>query len=767
MKALRISTALSLLVLSATLPQHAGAAGDPNLDSGVGSAASRGPFGFNNTNNGNIYDTPANDYGVWRDAYGALRDRGMIPDNLTTRVPEPTWEDTHPAGPPKPTGAPGGLAAGGFGFGGFGGLGGLGGVGSGFLSGFGTFGSPAFRTATASAFNHPIPSNITGLGPFETAPRTAFGFLGSMPGVWGPVFNGQRYMGRGSGYIPTGRVTATNTTAADGTSRTITSWNTGAGTAKLIRTTRPDGAGGTITTDTFQMNGNTYTTTFRTAGNGTSGSSTGSSSSVGTGSDTEEVDTGAGFSIPRNERMTFNANSNNGFTNPFVPMSPNNFVDQNAFAHGSGGNFGGYATPRNDGTEMSFFYHNDQGGGNFGGYAGPNNDGTERSVLFPSNLNANSIAGGYAGPNTDGTERSFTFPNVDLNNGMGTGFGGFPTFGGGGGVPTVGSAPIGAFNGFSPLLGLSGSYGTPGGAFGGGGPGFNSGGYLGPGMPASSGMSGAGSTGGGEVSGTSSIPEDEKSNGSIARAAGANLNQNRGAASLRQANPFFGQIPITGPSGPAIGTMGEHMAATPESWADIAAMDAAAARPAGNRIHRAQQLRTRDNYRTGSGTARGASVNRSGKNGNGGLSTTSGDGSFGFFGGSNAIAAAINAGMSYSMPFLGGSAQPPLAWYTAARNYRNHFEPQSFIAAGNGLQGSTVEQKLAEKEPLCPERAIGRVIGSMCFDNGDIITYGTAGTLRLAADNSGSITFNNGQVLTFVKAPEALRRVALQSTFMF
>src|SRR5438270_10728587 len=86
MKPVKICTAASIFLIAQGAPQVL-AAGDSNLDSGVGSAASRGSFGYN-ANYEPMYDTPANDYGVWRDAYGGLRDRGMIPDNLTTRVPE-------------------------------------------------------------------------------------------------------------------------------------------------------------------------------------------------------------------------------------------------------------------------------------------------------------------------------------------------------------------------------------------------------------------------------------------------------------------------------------------------------------------------------------------------------------------------------------------------------------------------------------------------------------------------------------------------------
>jgi hypothetical protein len=67
---------------------------------------------------------------------------------------------------------------------------------------------------------------------------------------------------------------------------------------------------------------------------------------------------------------------------------------------------------------------------------------------------------------------------------------------------------------------------------------------------------------------------------------------------------------------------------------------------------------------------------------------------------------------------------------------------------------------------LTPETAIGKIEGSFRYQNGDIITHGSKGTLRLAADNSGSITFNDGEILTFQKAPAALRLMALRSALI-
>jgi hypothetical protein len=119
-------------------------------------------------------------------------------------------------------------------------------------------------------------------------------------------------------------------------------------------------------------------------------------------------------------------------------------------------------------------------------------------------------------------------------------------------------------------------------------------------------------------------------------------------------------------------------------------------------------------------------------------------------------------------PFMGGNALPPLAWYTAYRSAGIRLQAQSTFAAGSGPQGSLttdLEPRLAAMH-LTPSQAIGRVIGSARFENGDILTYGTKGTLRLAPDNSGSITFNDGQILTFTKAAPEIRWVALRSSLL-
>jgi hypothetical protein len=68
---------------------------------------------------------------------------------------------------------------------------------------------------------------------------------------------------------------------------------------------------------------------------------------------------------------------------------------------------------------------------------------------------------------------------------------------------------------------------------------------------------------------------------------------------------------------------------------------------------------------------------------------------------------------------------------------------------------------------LRPSQMLGTIIGHMRYTNGDIITFGSKGTMRLAADNSGSITLNSGEVVTFRRAGEDLRQIAYRSLFLF
>jgi hypothetical protein len=437
MKSLSISTALSVLILSAAAP-FAWAVGDSNTDTGVGSAASRGPFGFSN-NNDAIYDTPPNSYGVYRDAHGALRDRGMIPDNLTTNVPEPTWEEAQRMNPgPMPGGgAPGGLGGGGIGlpFGGLGGgfpIGGFG-LGAGLGAGFGAIGG-AFPTVGAAfpslglvgspgPFQFPVGTasnaigfngagnaaiGVNGIGPASQALRTQLGFANS-PGnssfnTW-PAQQ-QHFLGPGSGFLPNFSMTVQNTLLPNGGNRIERSQQTPMGLLRerVTHTTQPNGMSNILRE--FWSNGNHWQTR----------------ETVTTASITSDPSWTNTWS--KEFRTTdFSQQSNNGFTNPFVQNNPNNLADNSAIARGSSGNFGaGFATPSTSGDQRSAFFTDSQATGNSGGFSTPRSSGSERSQMFTSDFNQGNL-GGFATPATSGSERSIVFGNTNNRFG-GSGFGG-------------------------------------------------------------------------------------------------------------------------------------------------------------------------------------------------------------------------------------------------------------------------------------------------------------------------------------------------------
>jgi hypothetical protein len=751
MKVHRISTALSLTLLTAlAVAPIAKAVGDPNIDSGVGSAASRGPFGFNHTGNAPIYDTPANDYGVWRDAYGGLRDAGMQPDNLTTRVPEPTWEDTHPVGPPVPSGAPGGLAAGGIG-GGLGlGIAGLGaGLGFPLSGGFGSLGSftgvSPISAAGAAALTNPLGvGGGTGLGPYSF-PRTTFGFAGS-PGSFlaGAPFTGQRYNGGGSGYIVTPSVTTKNVTAS-GVSTNTTTWNTTFGPAQFIQATSGPATGQKIVT-TFIINGNKYSSTA----NGVP--STASPASV-VDPNIANLLTMFGLNIPinmpaANSSITTKLTTANATTNPFLPAGTN--FDPNAFIHnGSAGSIGGgWATPTTAGGQNGYFWTNLPGGnGNFGSsFATQATSGSPQSAFFGGSFGSTTIGGGYPTNATAGQYRSADYPNVDLGNSGGMGGGNLASVGFG--LPGYGVPNVGV--GFPGYSGGGGSTAAV-------GPGYAGG-------AAAAGAAGAYGGGGGFSNGALTAP-----NTSVytSTQAGNGFNQaattTTGTVTPSGGGSSFTQNVVTAPVN---GVMSSTTSTTPGGTSTTNSFSQVFPPPVGSGAAPEGYVGPGPGPAVG-GVEPGPVSSRVQPSTIAGARIDNGDGAYGFFGGTPAMVSAVMSGSEYGMPFIGN--QTPLGAYAAATFLRTRREVSSHAAAGYGPIGNIttdLEPKLAAMH-LTACQAIGSVIGSMRFANGDILTYGTNGTLRLAADNSGSITLNDGQILTFKMATPEVRAVALKSTVLF
>ena len=774
MKARRISTALSLLILTAAAPS-AFAVGDSNIDSGVGSGASRGPFGFSN-NNDNYYDTPPNTYGVFRDANGALRDPGTIPDNLTARVEWKTWEQAHPFRGPVPTGAPGGLGGGyggGLGFGGFGGPS----LGAGFGAGIGTM--AAFGRVGGLA-------GLGGLGGLAGITATGYGLTGANRTARDltalQYYNGfgnqplSPYMGPGSRIIPFNQQTISNTTNGN-TSTTRVYSNSNFGPSYVTKTTTTNPNGGTSTRTEYYQNGNMYVTYENanpnngSSGSGTtsgaSGSGTGSSTATGSGTgSTSTASSGTGSSsdinnIPPNTTITTFQDSNNAFGNPFIPNTPNSAMSNYQTNSTSIG--GGFATPQTSGSQQSAFVNGPLGSsGNIGGgFATPQTSGAQQSAAFQNSSAQTSIGGGFSSPSTSGSERAVAFPNPNVSTTvMGTVLGGGFSYG-------FGTQLAGNGNGFGYTngVGMNGNSNW-GGGFGGTATGYGFGGGLGGYSVATGNRAGMGggsssgsSTGANSDANSGSSNNDNTDQGNMGSTNRGSSIRNGGTANNTNGSNFhggnttpgtygnfYGPIPTSARLGPAVGTMGEHQAAEPENL------------DGGWQNRSMSAVISNNGRRQASGNngfasplmqmAPGATVNPA-------LSERAG------------AALAANA-FQNRFPFMGGNPMPPLAYYTAFRSRDIALSAQSDFAAGVGPQGSLItdlEPKLASMH-LTPIEAIGRVIGSMRFDNGDILTYGTKGTLRLAPDNSGSITFNDGQILTFTKATPELRRVALRSALL-
>jgi len=706
MKSLRTCTALTLTLLSVVAPA-AFAVGDPNTDTGVGSSASRGPFGFSN-NNDVIFDTPVNSYGVYRDVNGGLRDRGMIPDNLITPVPEQTWQEAHANRGPMPGGgAPGGLGGAGGGSGGgipFGlglsgigglagaglGAGGIGGVGAG-LGGFVGAGGPRFGGLGNAGLG------VSGTGPTGQIPRTPYGFAGT-PGTYFNNFPAQqqRYMGYGSGFLPFNNTTTSNTTTTDGgtiRSEDIIFQNTSAGPVQQ-KQTMIQAEDGTISTfNQFQYNGNSSSSSTRLAP--TNGLTIDNIGPDGTPMlFTVQNADGTTSSVtpvrPRNFTSYSTQDSNNGFSNPFVPNTPTSLRDNNSIVSGQGGIFGsGFATPATSGDARSALFFDSQATGNFGGFATPATSGSPRSVYFPSSLNSSgSLGAGFATPQTSGSERSVIYGDPNSISGLG----GFAA---------------GAGGGISAGTGNRAGWGN-----------------------ASGNMTGQ--------------MEDVKSNGAIARsgsfAAGpGSLRTNgtqrvnpqldvEGGAAIRSG--FLGPLTVGG--GAPIGTMGSRMAVG-------ATFD-------GTQLPTAY----------GGTTLQRVIIPDAGV-GNGNSS------------------ASIGSARPPNLPALGPTLasptsspvvfRPVLAPYVYGRMQEMRLRIQTRAVAPEGPIGNltTMRDRDLATLNLSPDQAIGQVIGSMRYSNGDIITFGSKGTLRLAPDNSGSITLNNGEILTFKQASAAVRSVALRS----
>lgn len=715
MKSLRVSTAITLMLMSAAAPA-ALSVGDPNTDTGVGSASSRGPFGFS-SNNDVIYETPVNTYGVYRDAHGGLRDRGMIPDNLVTPAPEPTWEEANANRAPMPGGgAPGGLGgfggalggiggglpgfgvglgAGGLGIGGIGGsIGGIPGNGIGGIgAGVGQF--PVGVGLSPMRFNGATNASVGvgGAGPTAQVPRTPFGFSNT-PGTF---FRGwpapqQRFMGPSSGFIPFNRGTAMNRTFLSG-GNTISEdtiiHNTSAGPARELRRLVTDANGRTTVTSSFTYNGNSWTQSSVYNGN----SGTGPDNIAANGDPiTFQVQNADGTTQtvqavrPRNFSTSWNQSSNNAFTSPSTPNTPWTVADNTDSANGTPGSFGaGFATPQTSGHHRSALFADNQATGNFGGgFATPTTSGDPSGVYFQSSLNASGALGAStATPQSAGHPRSAIYSNPNNRFGPG-GFGG-----------------LGGLGGISAGTGNQANRGG----------GFSS---------SAAGVSG-------EV-----LDANDKSNGAIARAGRRN---NTGSINA--------QFEVEG-----MNAIDDGSAAAVNTGARLSTMRGRAATSA-------------------------AAINTGAR-----LSGpfTTGDQIAGFTGGG-----AVTTGGSTLQRVIPNSSQagagsaaaltPPLtatgAYAMSRVNDVRNMVQNGFVSGESSSHNiHTTREVDLQKLNLTPSQAIGRVIGSMRFENGDIVTYGSKGTLRLAHDNSGSITLNSGEVYTFRKATPEMRWVALRSALI-
>lgn len=145
------------------------------------------------------------------------------------------------------------------------------------------------------------------------------------------------------------------------------------------------------------------------------------------------------------------------------------------------------------------------------------------------------------------------------------------------------------------------------------------------------------------------------------------------------------------------------------------------------------------------------------------------DGAYGFFGGEAGERSAIRHGIEANqVPFM-GLQTTPMTTYSALRNLAARLSYQQ-LASGPQTPTTTLatdlEARLAARN-IALAGVLGTVVGSVRLTNGDICTYGTLATLHLASDNSGSLTFNDGEVLTFPQASPCLRQIALQSTLIF
>jgi hypothetical protein len=830
MKPQRIFTALSLLLLSAVIPQLVLAVGDSNLDSGVGTDASRGPWGYNNTGSKPIYDTPPNTYGVWRDANGALRDAGMTPDNLTTYVHQPTWEEAHPVGPPHLAGSPGGLggAVGG------GGVGiSTGGIGFGLGSGMGAFGAftgvSPFASAATAALTNPTPTvGGSGLGPFGSAPRTAFGFAGT-GGEFFPVhpFLGGVNAGPGGGFTVDPKVTSTNVTQG-GVSTTTTTFNTTFGPSQFQQTTMGTGNNAN-TTLTLTINGNVFKTQVQ-----------GPPPTVTNGSFFGLSNIPIPINNPApNTTVTSTLVSNNATTNPAVPAGA--FFNPNAIAQGQGsaGNFGANtASPATSGSALSFFQTNTPQQGNFGaGFATPQTAGIPSSVFFGGSFASTTIGGGFPTEATSGGPRSASFPNADLGNDIGIGGG------------SLGSVAFGIPGFATPNIASA----LPGFSTSAGGSSFLGGGFSGIGYgpvvgnapqtasaPANLTNPTTGTTTGTSISSTGTtnpnpdtgVQFDDQGffgsdiemdmwgpNGFVPQGRGPGLVPSRSGGpssfgyggygpmapgALRSFGngpsgqfPFGGRGPVPpapvpfgvsggygpggrgsygpGPYGP--GGMGSY------GPGGIGSYGPGAYGPGGMGSYGNQGSGRADATKNNGGlgpvnagtqsncTKPGIAMRNSRRR----LAAVvpfmpldNGDGAFGFFGGTTAMEHDMREGLEGKYPYL-GNAPTPGQMFSAGRYVHDWRTRQSLAISGIGPIGNTttdLECKLAKMNlTICD--AIGTVIGSTRFDNGDILTYGTAGTLRLSTDNSGSITFNDGEILTFGCAEPEVRKLALKSTLYF
>jgi hypothetical protein len=829
MKLLRVSIALSVSLLSAGVIEQAKAAGDPNLDSGIGSGASRGPYGFNNTGNIPVYDDPPNNYGVYRDVYGGFRDKGMIPDNLYERVPELTWIQAHPPGPPKLAGSPGGLGGGGYGFGGLGLLGGglntpLGGG----LGAFGAFsGIAPLATAAAAALTNPLPvGGGKAIGPTALQPRTAYGFAGS-PGIFNTSYPylGGPYLGPQSGYLVNPSVTASNTTGANGLSTSKWTWNTTYGPATLTQVATPNSNNTQQNVvDTFTLNGNTYSTstvinapagitstiggsagtTASTSASTTTNTSTGSTTSTTTTANTPLF---PGFNFlptpPLNGSITSSLTTGNAQQNPTAVNGPAGYVNQNYLSQTTEpGNFGAtFNAPQTMGQQSSQFWTNNFGIGNFGAmFAGPMTDGTQKSVFFNGNFNSGNFGSMFATPATDGSQYSFRYPNPNINNGIGIPTGGLGTvafglpgyntpndsslfpglasgsgygYAGLSGYPYVGGAPEPE----GPASAQPGNYYSDGSLVQEqGGSTFINGSVAQPPPPPAATTSGApinvflnGAAGMAPAAGYVPMAAPYPAGGGAANAAGNNMAlppSPRGTAGNGSGGGFTGAV---GPSAPVLigpaptgvtlqtGTIERTPGNTGTQWSVQTLVEPPLLPPPGL-LNADRPMPVNLGY--------GGRANRHRQP----VCDNSPDGACGFFGGAPAAITALNHGLHNSdrLPYL-GYPLTPMGTYVGARVLAVRMD-NAIGAAGPTTPTTTLASELecrlaARKLPL--DKALGRVIGSMRFASGEILTYGTGATLHLAVDNSGSLTFNDGEVVTFTHAPPCLRQIALQSTVIF